>query len=133
MIPYLKPTLFLNSISFGIGFNVRNMYKVQDTKVLFSEYVEVILSCSYQLLYRAGLLDSMVCHRILTFRYFCLKFVYSEKATKFCEISPLLLFLCTVDKSKVEISQNFASFSENTNFNQKKKFSLKVRTIFETK
>ena len=44
------------------------------------------------------------------------KFVYSEKATKFCEISTLLLSVCTVDKSKVEISQNFVAFSEYTNF-----------------
>ena len=45
-----------------------------------------------------------------------LKFIYSEKATKFCEISTLLLTVCTVDKSKVEISQNFVAFSEYTNF-----------------
>ena len=34
-----------------------------------------------------------------------IKFIYSEKVTKFCEISTLLLSVCTVDKSKVEISQ----------------------------
>ena len=45
-----------------------------------------------------------------------LKFKYFEKATKFCEISTLLLSPCTVDKSKVEISQNFVAFSEYTNF-----------------
>ena len=47
---------------------------------------------------------------------FVLKFIYSEKATKSCEISTLLLSVCTVDKSKVEISQNFVAFSEYTNF-----------------
>ena len=45
-----------------------------------------------------------------------LKFVCSEKATKFCEISSLLLTLSTVVKSKVEISQNFVAFSEYMNF-----------------
>ena len=50
-------------------------------------------------------------------RFWQLKFIYSEKATKFCEISTLLLSVCTVDKSKVEISQNFVAFSEHTNFN----------------
>ena len=45
-----------------------------------------------------------------------LKFIYSEKATKFCEISPLLLSVCTVHKSKVDILQNFVAFSEYTNF-----------------
>ena len=43
-------------------------------------------------------------------------FKYSEKAKNFCEISTLLLSVCTVDKSKVEISQNFLAFSEYTNF-----------------
>jgi len=46
MIPYLKPTLFLNSITFATCFSVRSMYKFYDTKVLFSEYV-VILSSSW--------------------------------------------------------------------------------------
>ena len=44
------------------------------------------------------------------------KFVYSEKATKFCEISTLLLSTLHTDKSKVEISQNFVAFSEYVNF-----------------
>ena len=40
------------------------------------------------------------------------KFIYSEKATKFCEISTLLLTGTTYDKIKVDISQNFVAFSE---------------------
>ena len=43
-----------------------------------------------------------------------LKFIYSEKATKLHEISTLLLSVCIVDKSKVEV--NFVAFSEYTNF-----------------
>ena len=39
------------------------------------------------------------------------KFIYSEKATKFWEIFPLLLTTVTV-KSKGKISQNFVAFSE---------------------
>ena len=35
------------------------------------------------------------------------KFIYSEKATKFCEISTVDLTVTTQDKSKVVISQNF--------------------------
>ena len=42
-----------------------------------------------------------------------LKLIYSEKATKFCQISTILL---TVVKSKVEILQNFVVFSEYMNF-----------------
>ena len=45
-----------------------------------------------------------------------LNFIYSEKTTKFCEIFTLLLSVYTVDKSKVDISQNFVAFSEYTNF-----------------
>jgi hypothetical protein len=48
-----------------------------------------------------------------------LKFIYSEKATKFCEIFTLLLTGTTWDKSKVKISQNFVAFSEYMNFSVK--------------
>ena len=41
-----------------------------------------------------------------------LKFIYSEKATQFCEIFTLLLTGTTQDKSKVKISPNFVAFSE---------------------
>ena len=47
---------------------------------------------------------------------FTVKFVYSEKATKFCEIFPLLLSEVHTDKSKVDILQNFVTFSEYVNF-----------------
>ena len=43
--------------------------------------------------------------------------MYSEKATKFCEISTVLLTGTTQNKSKVEIQQNFVAFSEYMNFN----------------
>ena len=44
------------------------------------------------------------------------KFIHSEKATKFCEISPLLLTAVHKVKSKGKISQNFAAFLEYMNF-----------------
>ena len=50
---------------------------------------------------------------------FFLKFIYSEKATKFCEISTLILSTGHTDKSKVEILQNFVAFSEYMNFKKK--------------
>ena len=46
-----------------------------------------------------------------------LKFIYSGKATKFCEIFTLLLSYVVSVKSKVKISQNFVAFSEYMNFN----------------
>ena len=45
-----------------------------------------------------------------------LKFIYSEKATKFCEIFPLLLTAVHKVKSKGKIPQNFVAFSEYMNF-----------------
>ena len=45
-----------------------------------------------------------------------LKFIYSEKATKFCEISTVDLTITTWDKSMVEISQKLVAFSEYMNF-----------------
>ena len=44
------------------------------------------------------------------------KFIYSEKATQFCEISTLLLTAVHTVESKVEILQNFVAFSEYMNF-----------------
>ena len=42
--------------------------------------------------------------------------IYSSKATKFCEIFPLLLTTVHTVKSKGKISQNFVAFSEYVNF-----------------
>ena len=55
-----------------------------------------------------------------------LKFIYSEKATKFCEISTLLSSYVVSVKSKVEILQNFVAFSEYMNFNIKYSNFLKA-------
>ena len=47
-----------------------------------------------------------------------LKFMYSEKATKFCEIFTLLLTACTEVKSQMKILQNFVAFPKYMKFNQ---------------
>ena len=57
--------------------------------------------------------------RPLTRWDFYLKFIYSEKETKFCEISTVDLTITTYDKSTMEISQNFVVFSEYMNFKTK--------------
>ena len=44
------------------------------------------------------------------------KFIYSEKATKFCEISTKYLSYVLPVKYLVEILQNFVAFSEYMNF-----------------
>ena len=48
--------------------------------------------------------------------YYIVKFIYSEKATRFCEIFTLLLTTVHTVKSKLEILQNFVAFSEYMNF-----------------
>ena len=45
-----------------------------------------------------------------------LKFIYSEKATKFCDIFPLRLTTVHTVKSKGNISQKIVAFSEYMNF-----------------
>ena len=60
-----------------------------------------------------------------------LKFIYSEKATKFCEIFPLLLTAVHTVKSKGKISQNFVAFLEYMNFNlgDQTKWSLQAAIL----
>ena len=53
---------------------------------------------------------------ISNYGLFNIKFTYSEKATKFCEIFTLLLTTVHTLKSKVKILQNFVAFSEYMNF-----------------
>ena len=51
--------------------------------------------------------------------------MYSEKATKFFEISTLFLsYVVPAVKSKMEILQNFAAFSEYMNFIILNKFEI---------
>ena len=51
-----------------------------------------------------------------------LKFIYSEKATKFCEIFNLLLSYVVPVRSKVKILQNSVAFSKYINFTAKNKW-----------
>ena len=60
------------------------------------------------------------------------KFIYSEKATKFCEMFPLILTVCTVLKSKGNISQKILAFSEYMNF-QKKYYRGTGTLVFQKK
>ena len=64
--------------------------------------------------------------------YVWVKFIYSEKATKFCEIFTFLLTGTTLDKSKVQISQNFVAFSEYMNFNLNLSFMAENTKTYST-
>ena len=59
--------------------------------------------------------------------HFFLKFIYSEKATKFCETF-LLSYVVPV-KSKVTISQNFVASSEYMNFTKPKSHLTAILTM----
>ena len=61
-----------------------------------------------------------------------IKFIYSTKATKFCEIFPLFLTAVHTVKSKGKISQNFVALSEYVNFNfcYQKKIFQQMNGIF---
>ena len=62
-----------------------------------------------------GTRENILCiFRALLTKLFSLKFIYSEKATKFREI--FTVDFSYVVKSTVEISQNFVNFSEYSNF-----------------
>ena len=61
-----------------------------------------------------------------------IKFVYSEKATKFCEISTLHLTLCTVVKVKMEILVDFVALSEYMNFIMNSILILRCNNVFST-
>ena len=68
-------------------------------------------------------------------RFYMLKFINSEKATKFCEI--FTFAVCTVVKSMVKISQNFVAFSEYISFKSQAKrvwgpTELLTKTEFST-
>ena len=62
----------------------------------------------------------MSCSRNLNFikiySWIIIKFVYFEKATKFCKFSTVDLTVTTLDKSKVNISQKILAFLEYMNF-----------------
>ena len=57
-----------------------------------------------------------ICNKIVSGTWFSFKFIYSEKATKFCEISTVDLSYVVPVKSTLEILHNFVPFSECMNF-----------------
>ena len=57
------------------------------------------------------------------------KFIYSEKATRFCKIFILLLFYVVPVKSKVKILQNVVAFSEYMYFNRSESATMYILII----
>ena len=75
------------------------------------DYAQLLLIDNSYYLESGILFDISLKDRTAMVDLWQVKFIYSEKTTKFCEIFPLLLTVCTVVKSKGKISQNFAAFS----------------------
>ena len=89
-------------------------------------FTQQILRHTYQLCkYPMSGSISLVCKNLHKY----IKFIYSEKATKFCEISTLLLSYVMPVKSKVENSQNFVAFSEYLNFNRLNQNSVSMQVV----
>ena len=61
------------------------------------------------------------------------KFMYSEKAIKFCDIFTFLLSYVVPVKNKVEISQNFVAFSKYMNFTKKFFWVLVVENLVKVR
>ena len=89
------------------------------TRILWFEPRWTHFWCPHSMAKRCTMLRKITGQFFLWIGPTYLKFIYSEKATKFCEIFTLLLTVCTVVKSKVKILQNFVAFSEYMNFKEK--------------
>ena len=76
--------------------------------MLRSDQVILQLTCSLDRTDNEFRISFLLSHSIF--------FIYFDKATKACKISTLLLSVCSADKNKVEIQQNFVAFSEYMNF-----------------
>ena len=103
-ITFIDYSRLLSKYFFGLGYLLRKAAMASDPTV------EVTNTGNTWKIVTATILKTM------TLEFEMVKFIYSEKATKFCEIFTLLLTVCTVVKSKVKILQNFVAFSEYMNF-----------------
>ena len=80
---------------------------------------EILSSMKWIVQMKCKQIGGVAIHILVKNSFSKVKFIYSEKATKFCKISTLLLSVYTVVKSMGEISQNFvASEYMNCNNNQ---------------
>ena len=88
--------------------NIRDLTKI--IKKLVLKFVNPIIFPFW--LFFTSFHNSYLPQKCLKFMILFIKFIYSEKATKFCEFSTVVSCTVTV-KSTAEISQNFVAFSEH--------------------
>ena len=103
-----------------IFFSETFLIPFQGRLLLGSSMIELQRFCTcFICKYRNSKSDNSLLQLVLFLSYekvVILKFMYSEKAIKFCEIFIILLSQVEPVKSKVKISQNFVAFSEYMNF-----------------
>ena len=90
-------------------------YEVYSMEKNYNDFISLMSLITSFLIFRKSFL--IVHHDSTTLTL--LKFIYSEKATKFCEIFTLFLSYVVPVKSKVKILQNFVAVSEYMNFTDK--------------
>ena len=108
-VQYLSSNIFCNN-NRGLA---HNMIYEWTNKIFFQKKCRVYFLELENTSYLDRLLHSLAVMNI----HIHVKFIYSEKATKFCKICTVDFTGNTKDKSTVEILQNFVAFSEYMNFN----------------
>ena len=108
LINYMHHNIYLHKLS-------KHVWKTTNTCTCNFLLLYFPLLIVYNATYRPNLIKVEIDRLEIDWRH-RIKLIYSEKATKFCEVFPLLLTVCTVVNSKGKISQNFVAFSEYMNF-----------------
>ena len=114
---------FLNLVSTWFIFEQDRILLYQAVWTTFRELhsnwsilrIDILICLSFRGCFKGAFVTD-IGHDAFWVLLFLLKFIYSEKATKFCEIFTFLLSYVVPVKSKVKILQNFVAFSEYTNF-----------------
>ena len=98
---------------------LKKMWKLKFDEIFFSRFRILKKDCWINIIVKRKVHKKSTNSDLITTWPNCelVKFIYSEKATKFCEVFTLLLSYVVPVKSKVKISQNVVSFSEYMNFN----------------
>ena len=119
MPEFLVPDIKRHQLE-DIILNIKSLDIKQDRvenfmKLLIEPPEPVRVASALKVLEGVGALDpeQKVCNKQIEL----IKFIYSEKDTKFCGIFTLLLSYVVPVKSKVKISQIYVAFSQYMNFN----------------
>ena len=107
-----------NEVGLGVFVNIARSFNDIASENILSDTPMVMIGFSIVFTFVIYFLGDFSClqNRVRILIFLCLKFMYTEKTTKFCKIFPLLLTTVHTVKSKGKILQNFVAFSEYMNF-----------------